>query len=173
MTHYTNSKGEQWRPVSGFEGLYEVSDLGRIRSLTARRQWAAGRILSPAATSKGYRFLNLCGRGRKVRAYVSVLVLTAFVGPRPAGHEAAHEDGDRENNTLRNLAWKTPAANAADKFRTGTQPLGTQHHNAKLSEAAVLSIRQDTRTQRVIAADHGVTQSLISQLKLGKGWAHV
>jgi hypothetical protein len=55
------------------------------------------------------------------------LVLEAFVGPRPAGHEAAHGDGDKTNNALANLRWATPKENAADRYRHGTVLFGTRH----------------------------------------------
>ena len=87
--------------------------------------------------------------------------------------EAAHGDAIRSNNSLANLSWKTPLENAQDKFRTGTQPLGSRHHAAKLTEADVVAIRHDRRVQREIAQQYGVSQSLIQQLQSNKGWNHV
>ena len=160
---------ETWRPVPGYEGDYEVSSLGRVRSLLGKRP----RILKATSNRRGYLSLRLCGpRGRR-RAYVAHLVLEAFVGPRPPGMEAAHGDAIRSNNSLANLSWKTPLENAQDKFRTGTQPLGSRHHAAKLTEADVAAIRRDRRVQREIAQQYGVSQSLIQQLQSNKGWNHV
>jgi len=99
-----------WRAIPGWEGLYEVSIDGQIRSL--RRK---GRVMLPFTTEKGYLRVYLY-RGTSVeRVRVHTAVLRAFVGPRPAGMVTRHLDGNPANNHLSNLAWGTPAENEADK----------------------------------------------------------
>lgn len=125
---------ERWRPVVGFEGLYEVSDMGRVRSLD-RTVWRdgpsyrrahqlayRGRQVALQQQKKGYVGLVLWkdGRGRSRR--VHQLVLEAFVGPCPEGMEALHGTGVRHDNCLINLRWGTPVENAADRVRHGTAP---------------------------------------------------
>jgi hypothetical protein len=125
---------ETWRPIAGRPG-YEVSDFGRVRSLDrVVRRLQHGRLvdvhykgvmlrLNPAGN--GYLNVNL-GRGRSAR--VHSLVLEAFVGPRPAGHQAAHADGDKLNNAAANLRWATPQENNADKRLHGTLQRGSRSH---------------------------------------------
>jgi hypothetical protein len=92
----------------------------RGRGVPARYK---GRVLKLSLAS-GYPHVRLGGRGR---AYVHHLVLEAFVGPRPAGDQAAHGDGDRLNNVLGNLRWATPKENNGDKRSHGTAMLGTRN----------------------------------------------
>lgn len=114
---------EEWRAIPGYEGIYEVSDLGRVRSLD--RQSTAGRSLRgrirAAAKDKGGYLRVPLHHGRAVR-YTGAhrLVLEAFVGPCPPGMEACHNDGDPSNNALSNLRWDTKSANMLDKLLHGT-----------------------------------------------------
>jgi hypothetical protein len=114
---------ERWRPIPGYEGSYEVSDLGSVRSLdriTDRgRKWR-GRTLAPAVMPRGYLIVTLWRDGKQRSALVHRLVLSAFVGPAPDGTEALHGDGDPANNMLSNLSWGTHAENQADQVAHGT-----------------------------------------------------
>lgn len=123
---------ERWLPVSGYEGSYEVSDLGRVRSLdriTDRgRKWR-GRVMSPAPMrSNGYLIVSLWRDGSQRTTLVHRLVLSAFVGPAPDGAEGLHGDGDPENNKLTNLSWGTHSENEMDKVRHGTHPHARKTH---------------------------------------------
>lgn len=118
---------EEWRAVPGWEGMYDVSDQGNVRSLTrtiSKPGWGPftrkGRILRPDI-AKGYLRVTLQnkGAGRADRRLLHHLVLEAFVGPQPDGMEARHLDGIRTNNTPGNLAWGTRVENAADRDRHG------------------------------------------------------
>lgn len=122
------STPEEWRPVPGFEG-YEVSDLGRVRSVdrivttrTGIRRYQ-GQMLAPTASREGYLKVNL---GRVKTAWVHRLVLAAFVGPCPEGQECCHNDGDPTHNKLSNLRWASHAENMLDRVRHGTH-----NHTAK------------------------------------------
>lgn len=116
---------EEWRPVPGYEGRYEVSDQGRVRSLDrwiARRgglagySFVRGQVLRPKVDSLGRHSVGL-GRSKTVR--VPTLVLLAFVGPKPPGYECCHGDGDPSHNWLGNLRWDTHSENMNDKVRHG------------------------------------------------------
>lgn len=116
---------EEWRPAVGFEGRYEVSDLGRVRSLLptsgtngGRRRGAPDGVLKPTPSGKYYTV----SLGRRNTRTVHTLVLEAFVGPCPEGLEACHNNGDHADNTLGNLRWDTRSENAKDKTRHGTNP---------------------------------------------------
>ena len=118
---------ENWKPVVGFEGAYEVSDRGRVFSLPRRtRHWRGGtvarggKMLALAVGEAGYPLVSLGRDGRISQHLVHRLVLEAFVGPCPKGMECCHEDGVRTNNRLSNLRWDTRKANHADAIRHGT-----------------------------------------------------
>jgi len=171
---------ELWRPVVGFEGLYEVSDLGRVRGLdrlvprrggTTRLQ--SGIVLRDRSGPKGYRMVGLCRGGLVSGRYVHRLVLEAFIGPCPPGQEACHRLGLRADNRLSELRWDTKAANQADRVTHGTDQRGERNACAVLSTRDVVTIRASPLSQRVLARQFGVQQQSISKIKTRIRWSHV
>jgi hypothetical protein len=130
---------EVWLPVVGYEELYEVSDLGRVRSLDrlgkdGRR--LKGRVMKLNLGKDGYPRIRLAdGLGNKPGFTVASLVIVAFTGPRQCGLEVRHLDGNSQNNHAVNLVWGTHLENEADKKIHGTHhmravtscPLGHEH----------------------------------------------
>jgi len=106
---------ERWENVVGTFGVYEVSNLGRVKSFAVSPD---GRILKPIISKGKYKrtTVTLCNQKQHT---VGRLVLTAFVGPCPSGMECAHKNGDPTDNRLSNLRWSTPAENEQDKARCG------------------------------------------------------
>lgn len=109
---------ERWLPVGGYEGLYDISDQGRV--------WSERKhiFLKPCVNPKTGRLsVFLCSYPAKPKPrYVHHLVLEHFVGPRPTGLEACHWDDDGANNRLDNLRWDTRSANKIDAVRNGRNP---------------------------------------------------
>ncbi|WP_082946294.1 NUMOD4 motif-containing HNH endonuclease [Mycobacterium sp. E1747] len=112
---------EQWRPVLGFEGLYEVSDRGRVRSLIT------GKVVKPhVGNQRGHLRISLKQHAGPYKGlYVHRLVLEAFVEPFRKGMECRHLDGDPTNNRLENLRWGTQSENNLDRVKHGT------HHHTR------------------------------------------
>lgn len=173
---------ESWKGINGFPG-YEVSELGRVRSLyftnrMIRKLRAVPLIMKPRL-SRGYPRLDLCRDGTVYPRSVHRLVLEAFVGPCPKNHEAAHDDGNRARPALANLAWKTHTENESDKLRHGRTVRGTRHPNCKLSGAEVSAIRSAYRRGvrgsgcRRLADQYGVSLRLIWNIVNGKVWPDV
>jgi hypothetical protein len=165
---------EEWRSIEGWP--YEVSNFGRVRRLTGR---TAGRILRGDRSVEGYVRVSLNDYPRKKKTQlVSILVCTAFEGPKPSPqHEAAHLNGRPWINWASNLKWKTPKENSADRRAHGRDRLGEQHHKAKLREVdakAILALLQTDRfSKKEIAAMFGVTDGLISHIEFGRAWKHL
>lgn len=129
---------EMWLPVVGFEGSYEVSSLGRVRSVARVVSHARSgslkvqaRILSQQLRSQGttrpgckrYPEVELSDSDHKKHVCkVHKLVLEAFVGPRPDGHVACHRNDDPTDNRLENLRWDTYSANTQDSVINGCHP---------------------------------------------------
>lgn len=139
--------GEEWRPVMGYEGRYEVSNQGRVKGLT-REVWRSGhprlvhgQLLSAHHHSGGYLVVDLRIANVRKTSYVHRMVLEAFVGPCPPEMECRHLNGIRDDARLVNLAWGTRQEQAEDKLRHGTQPLGELHWNVKLTDVDVVRIR--------------------------------
>jgi hypothetical protein len=125
------SKPERWLPVVGYEGLYEVSDFGRVRSLPRPGTQRGGRILKLPPNSGGYPVVSLSRANRHVTRPVHVLVAAAFLGPRPNGMQVCHNDGHRTNAVLANLRYDTPGGNSQDMIRHGTSRQRAKTHCPK------------------------------------------
>ena len=122
---------EVWRPIPEYEGIYEASSLGRIRSVDRQVPYGGnghtrslrGRIKEPYVLD-GYLRVGLWKLGKNRQVFVHRLVLFAFVGPPPAGMEAAHfPDSDRQNNHVDNLQWRTRDENQAEMQMRNYSPL--------------------------------------------------
>ena len=112
------SLAEEWRPIIGYEGRNEVSDQGRVRSLVG--SVASSAVLIASTTPKGYQIVGLWSgmRPSKQHTYtVHNLVLKAFVGAKPVGHQVDHSDRNKKNNSLANLRYVTRCQNAQNAHR--------------------------------------------------------
>lgn len=128
----TSLPNEEWRPIPGWEGLYDVSNHGRVRSLDrvvirndGIKRTITGRTMKPVADRAGHLYVDLYRNNKKHRHYIHRAVLEAFVGPAPERMECCHWDGDKENNLLGNLRWDDRSGNVMDMVRSGV------HHNAR------------------------------------------
>lgn len=162
---------EYWLPVVGYEGLYEVSDQGRVRTLKT------GVLKKPSPLPRGYLCVWLYPGNKN--CLVSRLVLQAFAGEPPsAQHQAAHGDGDPANNHLNNLRWATPKENDADKTAHGTRMVrvGVAVSRAVLNHVDVERIRDLSAAgcpQRVISTWISTCLSNVSVVAQRKTWRHV
>ena len=131
-----NESQEQWEAIPGWEGAYEVSDHGRVRSLDrvvvrsdGSLMTVAGSVLAQQSKPRTeHRWVALSRQSKPSRRDVHQLVLEAFVGPRPDGAVARHLDDKRENNHLANLAWGTQSENGFDSVRNGTHVNANKTH---------------------------------------------
>lgn len=162
-----------WKPILGYNGHYEVSDCGDVRSLG--RIDPRGRVVRPRLLSAGnrpYARVVLMRDGQRSERTVHSLVLEAFVGPRPEGFVCRHLNGDSRDNSLGNLAWGTQAENIRDKRRHGTMACGERVGSAKLTWAIVREIRSSpevtaTEWSRQLP---GISRRAIAYVKSGETW---
>ncbi len=122
---------ENWRPVVGYEGLYEVSDHGRVRSLDtvdALGRKHVGIVRKLTVATNGYMQLTLNRDGQKRIHRVHRLVLEAFVGTAPDGADGCHADGSRDNNHVSNLRWDTRSGNLREAIEHGTNREARKTH---------------------------------------------
>lgn len=164
---------EQWRPVLGWEGYYEVSSRGRIRSVERTITFTVTRksveLKQFPDMKSQYSRVLLARNGKSINASVHILVCEAFHGPRPPGMEAAHNDGNRLNASAENLRWATKQENAFDRRAHGTHREGQNHPGAKLTEAEVREIRA-APSGRGLAKKYGVGRSAIKAIRSGRSW---
>lgn len=116
---------EEWKPIPGYEGLYEVSNRGQVRSLDqvlnrkhGTVKWP-GRVLKPQRGSKGHYGVNLCRQGSSKTHYIHKLVAQAYIPNTEGFPLVRHLDDVKENNRVENLAWGTHKDNALDAIRNG------------------------------------------------------
>jgi hypothetical protein len=125
---------ERWLPIPGYEGLYEVSDRGQVRSLDRYvecghfMRFHAGRVLVHHVRRDGYHSVSLSRNGIAVRRLVHEIVLTTFSGPRPDGLVSCHNDGNKDDNSTANLRWDTPSENSFDVVRHGRNAFAIRTH---------------------------------------------
>lgn len=165
---------EEWRSVVGFEGLYEVSSLGRVKRVAPGKRTFVGRLLRPTRRKgKAYLYVGLRRDGGTFYRTVHSLVLTTFKGPCPPGLEARHLNGKGDNNHVENLVWGTQEENCADKVRHGTHSRGARSPRAKLSEEQAREILQSPSSYSTLMKKFSVSKATIADVKKGRRWQHL
>lgn len=167
----------EWRAVVGYEGIYEVSSHGDVRSIA--RGFGRGTKkakLTGHTEADGRRTIVLYNAPEKPRSFkIHTLVLTAFVGPKPHGMECCHNDGNPGNNHLSNLRWGTHSDNEKDKTIHKTKLFGERAPWSKLSAtdvSRIKDIRMFGETYKSIAKWFGVSIGCITGVTSGVNWAH-
>lgn len=176
---------EIWKDVSGYEGYYQVSNLGRVRSLPRRVNAAysatklmSGKLLKPRYCKNGYYYVCLYGLGIQKNITVHSLVANAFLGDRPNGLDVNHIDGDKSNNSCTNLEYSSRSQNIRHALDTGLchSRIGDNHHASKLSSKDIPAIRYRLamgHSQLSIARDYGVSQTVIGDISRGVTWVSI
>lgn len=164
---------EAYRPVVGYEGLYEVSNQGRVRSLPRpgkQRPWRTygGKLLT--ATIDHYYFVvGLQGSSRTVHS----LVAEAFLGPRPDGMVVRHGPNGPLDNSVENLSYGTQRQNIHDKKRDGTWQVADTAARRILTSDQVKVIYQSTEQSPALAEHYGVHQTTIRKIWMRRNWGSV
>jgi len=151
---------ETWRPIPGYENLYDVSDEGRVRSWLRR-----GKLLA-LGNSAGYRNVVLSRKSAKTTYNVHVLVMLAFIGPPPAKQECRHKNGIRYDNRLENLEYGTRRENRSDMVRHGSD-------RVKLTIEDVQNIRNAKLSAKEVKTIYGISLSNAYGIVRGDVWKGV
>lgn len=164
----------EWRTIPGYEGRYQVSDEGQVKSLARKVRCRGGFrsvseiLLKHVFDTDGYHMVSLANgtKGDQTLFKVHRLVLLAFVGPLPDGLESRHLDDDKNNNRLANLCYGTGLENWADRIRNGKGIEGLKNPNSKLTAEQVLELPSlwPEMTQAQIAEKYGLSEGYVQQL---------
>lgn len=168
---------EIWRDVVGYEGIYQVSNNGIVKSL--KRPNSLGvirkeRILKPAINKRGYRFIATQDCKSKV---IHRLVAEAFIGPAPTEkHIINHKNAIKTDNRVDNLEWVTQRENVIHALKLGLRVThnGEAHHNASITNKQANEIRELYKkknkwdcTHKKLAEKYGVSTSVIYKILKG------
>ena len=164
---------EIWMPIIGYEGIYEISNRGRVSVIKNGERFIRKQ-------NSATHYLSISFRKRpqdKIQRSATVhrLVAEAFLGPRPEGQVIRHIDGNRYNNAVENLTYGTPEENALDAIKHKVHE-GEKNGNSQLNEIAVKAIKlliKNNISQSEIARCLGLTVAAIHAIKVGRNWRHI
>lgn len=180
---------EAWKPVVGFEGIYEVSNFGKVQSLDRMVRHVSksgrvgerlfpGRVLKLVDHTHGYKSAVLCDSPKRSALLIHRVVAEAFI-PNPDNLPwINHKDANKSNNRVDNLEWCTPSDNMQHAMKLGLHPVlrGSQRGTAKLNEESVAAIKKLLTlgfSNEEIANLFKVSTAPISYIRTGKAWNHV
>ena len=175
---------EQWKEVSGYEGYYEVSNLGRVRTIEriVQGKLAPMRMkpiyLKCGLNSNGYPAVEFCKNGKQKKYSVHRLVAEAFIPKIEGKNLINHKNGIKTDNRVENLEWCTSQENIRHAFDSGLKVgvNGERHGQSKLTVTQVHELRsmiESGLSQRKIAKHFGITQAAVSLINKGKNWNHI
>jgi hypothetical protein len=172
---------ETWKDVVGYEGFYQVSDLGRVRSLERAVKTKRNGIriqkenILHGSPRRGRPSITLCNGRKEKLFFISNLVLLAFVGPRPEGHECCHfPDRDVKNNKLSNLFWGSKKENQSHRLIHGTDVRGEKNYAHKITKEQAVTIKKMLLDGISLIDIHRKTKikyGIISMIKINNTWS--
>ena len=179
---------EIWKSVVGYEGFYEVSDMGNVRGLDrvvsrgAVAMKRKGKMMNFSLHHKGYRKASLSkvenGISKQRAFFVHRLVASAFIENPNYKNQVNHIDGNKLNNCVENLEWVTNQENIDHAKRNNllNKVNGEKHGMSKLSSETVKDIKMRlnlSQSNKMIAAIYGIDPTTVSDIKRGRTWKHI
>jgi NUMOD4 motif-containing protein/HNH endonuclease len=163
---------EIWKEINGYEGLYSVSNLGRVKSLPNRACHKQEKCLKSVVIKKtGYATVHLSKNGKAKRILVHRLVATEFLDKKEGTCDVNHIDSNRCNNVLSNLEWVTRRENCLHASKNKRLRIGSANNKTKLTNNQVLEIAAMQGSLTSIAKKYNVHFTTVHDIKIGKNWS--
>jgi len=176
---------EIWKDIEGYEGLYQVSNQGRVKALA--REWTCGRgaihghediILKPfTTTDKKYYLIDLLKNGKRKTITIHSIIMKIFIGQRPIDNDINHINGIKKDNRLENLEYCTRSENVKHAHRIGiaNHCKGERSPFSKLSESQVKEIKRlkGLKSVKEIAKINNISIQAIYKIYSNKTWRHI
>lgn len=165
---------EQWRPVIGYEGFYEVSNFGEVKRIKGGKGTSLGGVMKQQTGKRGRMKVSLCKNSESKTIDTARIVAEAFLGRRPLGLQINHIDYDCKNNRSDNLEYVTPSENIQHAYQNGFRGgIGERQGLSKLTEYDVRLIRRSPLSHSMLALHYNVATITIKCVRGGKTWKHV
>lgn len=172
----------KWKPIPSYDGLYEVSDTGLVRSLDRKiitsngqvRRYK-GKVFDLNLDKRGYPRASLSSAGKTKKVFVHQLVALVFLGKPPKGYEVCHNDGNKLNCNKNNLRYDTHKENIGDRRYHNTDNKGIRNGKAKITEKEVKLIRKQAKNKPAakLAKIFGLHEKHIIRIIRHKSWKHI
>jgi hypothetical protein len=169
---------EFWKDIEGYEGFYQISNLGRVKALpnsgTGRRPYE--RILKDCDSGHGYKYVSLTNGVKRKNNYIHRLIANAFLSNPKNLPQVNHIGGNKSNNVLTNLEWIDLTGNMQHAYSLGLIPRGEKNHLSKLSESQVREIRilYDSGVHReTVKALYNISFPQYHRIGHRKLWKHI
>jgi hypothetical protein len=166
---------EIWKDIAGFEGLYQVSNLGNVKRLISERVFEE-RLIGRSIDKYGYVKRVLSKNGRNNYFTEHRLVALAFIDNPLNKKTVNHKNGIKTDNTVENLEWCTNKENTEHAIENGLKDQkGIKHHKCKLTEEQVLEIRKIgfSQTRTSLSKKYGVSRITILRIIEQRNWKHI
>jgi hypothetical protein len=172
---------EIWKNVPGYENMYQVSNLGKVKSLARYKKAKSNsksltkeKLLRFTRGIDGYISYELNKNSIRKNFKAHRLVAMAFI-PNPENKpQVNHINGVKDDNRVENLEWNTASENVRHSYKTGlASNKGERHPLSKLNNSQVLKIRNDNRKLIEIASEYNLSMTTISEIKKRKTWNHI
>lgn len=165
---------ERWKDIEGYEGYYQVSNLGNVKSISRQVyhpitniQLINERILKPDLR-RGYKYVSVSKNGIKKGFLVHRLVGFHFLNSIEGKNEINHKNGIKTDNRVENLEWVNSSENQKHAVKIGLQFSGSKHTNSKLNDDQIIEIRDSIKSYSFLALEYNVSKSTISNIKTFK-----
>lgn len=160
----------------GYEGYYKVSASGKVFRICTYKNKPCFKELA-SISSKKYLLVHLCKNGIRNKRTLHRIVAEAFFGKCPANMECAHIDGNKFNNHVSNLEWKTHLDNEKDKIVHGTLLSGKNHPNARIGIKLANLIRKDYANNKItykqLAAKYNLCLNSVAMIIRNESWSNL